>query len=67
MSYRAMNEHEANAERVAALGTSLNDAMLDAINALPPEERALMCDKVRDAITNAPIFRIVDDETGRAA
>lgn len=56
-----MNEHEANAERVDLLGKSLDDAMLDAINALPPEDRPLMCDKVRDALTDAPKFRIVDD------
>lgn len=53
-----MNEYEANAERVNLFGKSLDDAMLDAINALPPEDRALMCDKVRDALTNAPVFRI---------
>lgn len=56
-----MNEHDANGERVAALGKSLNDAMLDAINALPPEDRAAMCDKVRDGLTNAPVFRIVGE------
>lgn len=61
-----MNEYEANAERVNLFGKSLDDAMLDAINALPPEDRVLMCDKVRDAVTNAPVFRIVDGEVERA-
>lgn len=57
-----MNEHEANAERVELLGKSLDDAMLDAINALPPEARPAMCDAVRDGLTNAPRFRIVDGD-----
>lgn len=55
-----MNEHEANAARVAGLGRSLDDAMLDAINALPVEDRSVMCDKVRDALTGAPRF-VIDD------
>jgi hypothetical protein len=36
--------------------------MLDAINALPPQERPAMCERVRDAMTNQPAFRIVDGE-----
>jgi hypothetical protein len=62
-----MNEHEANLERVDQLGKSLNDAMLDAINALPPEDRAVACDKIRDAVTGAPKFKIVDGEAVDAA
>lgn len=57
-----MNEHEVNAERVDLLGKSLDDAMLDAINALPEDDRALMCDKVRDALTDAPLYRIVGSD-----
>ncbi len=54
-------------ERVLAAGRSLDDAMLDAINALPVDKRAAMCDLVRDAITNAPRFVIYDDgEADRA-
>lgn len=55
-----MNEHEANAERVDLLGKSLDNAMLDALNRLPAEERTLVADKIRDALTDAPVFRIVD-------
>lgn len=55
-----VNEHEANRQRITDIGTSLNDAMLDAINALPPEQRPVMCDIVRDALTDAPVFHIVD-------
>lgn len=57
-----MNEHEANVERVNALGKSLDDAMLDALNTLPPDERALMADKIRDGMTDLPMFRIADGE-----
>lgn len=56
------NEHEANVERVDQLGRSLDDAMLDAINALPPQDRAVACDKLRDAVTGAPKFTVVDGE-----
>lgn len=47
------------------VGKSLDDAMLDAINALPPEERAEMCERICDALTNAPKYRIVDGEAER--
>lgn len=60
-----MNAHEARQERVELLGKSLDDAMLDAINALAPEDRPLMCDKVRDALTDLPLFRIVDGQATR--
>jgi hypothetical protein len=53
---------EAHSVERRELGKSLENAMLDAINALPPQERPAMCERVRDAMTNQPAFRIVDGE-----
>lgn len=55
---------DAKLTAVKGMSTVLDNAMLDAINALPEEDRPAMCDAVRDAITDAPKYRIVD---GRAA
>jgi hypothetical protein len=57
-----MNEHEANEERIAVLGGSLNDAMLDAISTLPVADRAEAYVTLRDAMAHAPVFYVVGDQ-----
>jgi hypothetical protein len=59
MSAQYVDDGELTGQTLRGMGVALENAMLDAINALPPQERPAMCERVRDAMTNQPAFRIV--------